>query len=404
MVFFCTVLCIIFRYALIDDLDSILKHLGSSSVCADVLETDAKNACYGNQFVYRLGFAHVLFFSAMVFLVACFRRGIHDGAWCIKVLVVVGTFIGSLWIGDDTMTTFANVALWGSGLFIIIQVLCLLEWVYALSESWREKAEQDPVYFKYLLGVTVLCYVGALVFIILSILQFAAGGCSFAAAEISVTVIATVLFSILSISGLSPHGSLLCSSMVTLYCCFYCWSALSGMAPDVKDSDNKSCNTLLSNDSNSATAVNVVFGLILTCCSLAWSAYSAGQGGSTDLDPTNRSHTVETIPTDDVESNSYHQMSEGHPEIGWGGPELIKPLMIYHFIMVVCTMYMMMTIVNWDVSTTNKAATLEDFGTGSTVVWSKTLAQWLAIVLYTWTLVAQKCLVCCGVERDFNFS
>jgi len=407
MVFFCTVICIVFRYFLIQNIENLTDRFGGSSVCSSVVDVDARNACYGNQFVYRLGFAHVLFFAAMTVLVPCFRRGIHDGAWCLKIVVVLGTLVGSFWIGDDTMATFANVCLWGSSVFIIVQVLCLLEWVYALSESWRDKAEQDDIYFKYLMGSTVFCYLGALTFIIVTIVQFAAGGCGFAAAEISITVIACVLFSILSISGLSPDGSLLCSAMVTLYASFYCWSALSGMDSSVTDSDGSMCNTLLSSDGSGATATNVIIGLVLTCCSLAWSAYCAGDAGSIGVDPTNRSQTVNNdiyanTASNDPEGGGANYQAMEHED--WGGAETIKPLVIYHVIMIVCTMYMMMTIVNWDVDPTAPKATVKDFGTGSTVVWSKTLSQWLAIVLYTWTLCARKCLNACGIERDFDYS
>merc|ERR1712096_361869 len=148
------------------------------------------------------------------------------------------------------------------------------------------------------------------------------------------------------------------------------------MDSSVTDSDGSSCNTLLSSDGSGATATNIVIGLILTCCSLAWSAYCAGDAGSVGIDPTNRSQTVNNdiyadTNRDDPEGANYQSMEQED----WGGAETIKPLVIYHVIMVVCTMYMMMTIVNWDVDPTAPKATVKDFGTGSTVVWSKTLSQ-----------------------------
>merc|ERR1711968_59093 len=103
----------------------------------------------------------------------------------LKALVIVATLIGSLWISDDSMDTFSNVCLYGSAIFIVIQVLILLEWVYAWNESWRDQAQEVEAYFSYLLAVTVFGYVLSLVFLILSIVFFAAPGCSFAAAEIS---------------------------------------------------------------------------------------------------------------------------------------------------------------------------------------------------------------------------
>lgn len=412
VIFLAAVLAVVVRFFLIDQLDTLLKHLGSTSVCQDVLQEEAKDACYGNQFVYREGFALVLFFSLIMLLVACCRKAAHDGMWLPKIAVIVATFIGSLWIGDDAMAGFAVSCMWGSGIFIFIQVLILLEWVYAWNEDWRTKAQEDESFFKYLLAATVAAYLLALTFIVLSIVQFGASGCSLAIAQISWTCVACFLFSMLSISGIADHGSLLCSSMMTLYCCFYCWSALTGMAPDARDDSGNKCNTLLGADGSDAIGPNVIFGLILTCFALAGSAYSSGTG---DLGVTSeRTHSCAEHPQD-PETGNYNRMEDGeHGEDSeakkveaaqeWGGTEMIQPLMTYHFVMVLCSMYMVMTIVNWDTDLTGKKNTLQDFGTGTTVVWVKIIAQWAAIVLYIWTLIAPRMLTACGCERDFEFA
>merc|ERR1711988_392926 len=408
VVFIGTLLSIVVRYALIGHLDTLLHWMGGDSSCNDVQLGDAKQACFGNQFVYRLGFSLVLFFSLMFVLVPCFRKAIHDGSWLLKTTIILATFIGSLWMNDDNAAGFASVCLYGSALFIIIQVLILLEFVYAWNENWRDKAQEDESFFKYLMGSTIMAYLASITFIVLSIVQFGAGGCSFAIAQISWTTVACVLFSVISIT-ISEHGSLLCSSMVTLYCCFYCWSALTGMDPGVTDDAGNKCNTLLSDSGSSATTVNVVFGLILTCLSLAGSAYSSGEGVN-DLTTMNSKHTTDRAykqaSKDPEAGGDYEQMEGGGDQADWdfGSSELVQPLMTYHFIMVVCVMYMVMTVVNWDVDVTSEHAKMENFGTGPTVVWVKTLGQWLTIVLYTWTLVAPKVLEACGVEREFDFS
>jgi hypothetical protein len=349
----------------------------------------------------------------MMLLVAACRKVAHDGAWLIKILVILGTFVGSCWIEDANMVSFADACLYGSAVFILVQIICLLEWVYGWNEAWAAKAwvsdgygeeEETTAYATYLMCASVTGYLVSLVFIILSIVQFAAEGCQFAAAQISWTCIACVLFSVLSISGISEQGSLLCSSMVSLYCTYYCWSALSGMDKTITGSDGSKCNTLLSADDNAGVGVNVFFGLVLTCLSLAFSAWTTAQEGGHDLSLSNNAHTAggEDRP------NPYQRMDGEQDaesqELDFGGPETIKPLMLFHFIMVVCCMFMVMTVVNWDTDITSKNAKLQDFGTGSTVMWVKTLSQWFTILLYVWSIVAQRCLANCGQERDFDFS
>ena len=139
MVGISTVLCVMFRFVMVDNLHTILQYIGATSVCATVHGADAINTCCGNQLVYRVGFALTLFFSAMLLLVGCFQK-LHDGAWLWKGMITVAIFVASLWVEDGVMTTFASMCLGGASLFIVVQILILLEAVYAWNESWRAEA------------------------------------------------------------------------------------------------------------------------------------------------------------------------------------------------------------------------------------------------------------------------
>lgn len=404
LVFTVTVVCLVFRYLLAAHFDSVYNHFHKTSLCFPVEDMAARHACYGNQFVYRMSFSLVLFFSMMLLLVACFRKAAHDGAWMLKNVVVVMVFFASCWIDDSAMVGFASVCLWGSAAFIFLQILALLDWVYAWNEHWRALAEEDSSYFHNLFWTTMLSYGMAVAFIVLAIVQFGAGGCTFAIAQISCTCVVCFLFSLLSVSGIADHGSLLCSAMVTLYCSYYCWSTLTGMAPDITDSNGERCNTLISDDGTAAMYVNVTVGLILTCFGLVWSIYSTAEGLSLDT-------TSEARPNNGKASGSTYAELSGSDDVvqevhDWefGGVETIKPLMGYHLTMILATMFMTMTIVNWDVSSLSPSATLQSFGTGTTVVIAKTLALWLTVVLYLWTIVGQRIMGMCGVERDFDFA
>jgi len=340
----------------------------------------------------------VLFFAAMIPLVACFRLAAHNGAWLAKILFVHLIFIASCWMSDESMAKFASVSLLGSGVFIAMQVLALLDWSYTWNESWRAKAEEDEGYFANLLWATIACYTASIIVIVFTIVQFAAAGCSLAIAEVTCTVIACALFSVLSVVGIADHGSLLCSAVVTLYVCFYCWSGLSGMAGDIKDDSGAACNSLLGTDGNGATAVNVLMGLVLTVLGLAWSVWSTsgtavGGGDNSDGAATEGSYMGLTGGESD---NSGEDA---------GDPSLIQPLVTYHSLMVLVTMFACMVVVNWDAGNTmSTATTLGDYGTGDTVVAVKLIAQWFTVAMYIWTIVAQRCLGLCGVQREFEFN
>lgn len=212
-----------------------------------------------------------------------------------------------------------------------------------------------------------------------------------------------VAFSVLSISGIVSHSSLMCSSMVAVYCAYYCWSALSGTPSDVRSDDGGACNTLLG-DHNNATAVNVVVGLILTCLSLAWSAYSLGASEASLSLSSQPALNSSSAGSNYAELSVEENTEQSAMDFDFGDSSSICPLVRYHFIMTICAMFMTMTVVNWDIHATEQMSYLRDFGTGWTVVWVKSSAQWLAISLYVWTIIAPRVLGMCGVEREFDFA
>ena len=127
LVFYALMVCLSFRYLLVSELDWVFEHFGTSSSCASILDSDAKFACFGNQFVYRMSFAFVLFFAMMIPLVACFRLRSHNGGWLAKILLIHSIFIASCWISDEAMAGFASLCLVGSGIFIAMQAPALAQ-------------------------------------------------------------------------------------------------------------------------------------------------------------------------------------------------------------------------------------------------------------------------------------
>jgi len=215
------------------------------------------------------------------------------------------------------------------------------------------------------------------VFMVLAIVQFGAAGCTFAIAQIVWTCVAIVGFTVLSV--VMDNGSFLCSSMVAAYCAYYCWSSLSGQDVDVLNDAGNQCNTILHKDGSAASTVNIIFGLFLTCFSLAGSAYSSGTG---DIGTHHLAHHHQEGCDNTEGDGHYDRMEDGRPAVtptqgdsDFGASDVVKPLMVYHAVMVLCVMFMIMTIVNWDVNVSEKTATMQDFGTGSTVVWVKALSQ-----------------------------
>jgi hypothetical protein len=98
-----------------------------------------------------------------------------------------------------------------------------------------------------------------------------------------------------------------------------------------------------------------------------------------------------------VEGN-FRNAKEGDEE-----PITNEKFWFFHFTMAAGSVYMAMLLTDWGsgsattVAEGGQAAVLSS-GMGSTSMWIKTISEWLALLLYTWTLIAPRCFP----DRDFS--
>lgn len=110
-------------------------------------------AAVGYLAVYRLCFAMTLFFFAMSLLMIGVksskdpRAGIQNGFWAIKYLVLIGTIIGAFFIPEDGSGTFGTTWMYfgliGGFLFILIQLVLVIDFAHRWAESWVAKYEES---------------------------------------------------------------------------------------------------------------------------------------------------------------------------------------------------------------------------------------------------------------------
>ncbi len=100
------------------------------------------------------------------------RSGLQNGFWFFKYLALIGICVGAFYIPSGT---FEEVLLYfgiiGGFLFIIIQLILLIDFIHAWNEKWVEKFEngQKEYYYGLLIftgfffcvtiTISVLCYV-----------------------------------------------------------------------------------------------------------------------------------------------------------------------------------------------------------------------------------------------------
>jgi len=79
--------------------------------------------CTGVSALIRMSFSLAIFHTLMFLSTLCrnkFSAALHEGFWTFKVLLIIGIWIGSLWIPNDpVMDGYLVMAKWVSVLFLI---------------------------------------------------------------------------------------------------------------------------------------------------------------------------------------------------------------------------------------------------------------------------------------------
>jgi len=381
-----TLMGLVFRFN--DDAQSSLHWLadyGGFGGC-DGVEPEVKNLCLGTQFVLRLGFTLSIFFAAMMCLVACCRKKAHDGAFFFKFFAIAAAFVVSLWIPDSNLYRFGKVAAVGAGFFIAAQVLCLLEFAYAWNEDWRSRDGAGENKWKYaILVIAIVFLLGFLGFVIASYVLFTPSGCGGGVAQVTLTLLTGIFFTVLSMTFWCEHGAILPSSCIALYSGYYCFSALSSWP-------SQHCNKLYDDSGNDSgsSIISVIIGLILTVLGVAYSAMTTANQI--------RDEEVVQVKTQTVRSGDIEQPLTSSDENSADGAS-IWSLMRYHIVMMLASMYMTMVLCSWEIDSPD-TSTLQNFGINNWSMIVKLVSQWVAVVLYIWTLIAPKAFP----NRKFEFA
>jgi hypothetical protein len=319
--------------------------------------------CIGAQACYRISFAMALFFFIHwavsspwnLCLSGAQRVSFNQAGILYKLISLIPLFLISFAIPNDFFVVFAWISLVTSVVFLVGQLVVLLEFSYSWSDDWATR--EDSKYANGLLVCTVVMFLGAISFIAVSYSYFGKNSaCQTNQAMISITLVAAIMYSALSI--VAPRGSILPSATVFLYTAYTCFSAMA-MTP------NSECNSM-----GSTGLTQLIISTIFSGISLAYMTVSAGESRSAfQLDA-----QEETVEEAEAASFSF-----------------------FHVQMLLGSCYLAMLLTNWTIlgSTTMKELKPNDYEGG---YWAKLSSEIVCILLYLWTLLAP--FIC--RDRDFN--
>ncbi|XP_031450948.1 serine incorporator 2 isoform X2 [Phasianus colchicus] len=376
---------------------------GSDSVLGVQADVDC-SGFLGHKAVYRMGFATAAFFFLFAVLMVCVRSSkdpraaIQNGFWFFKFLLLVGLTVGAFYIPDGSFTSvWFYFGVVGSFLFILIQLILLIDFAHSWSQLWLRNADESNAkgWYAALCIVTSIFYAASITAIALLYVYYTKPqGCTEGKVLISINLILCLIISAVSIlpkiQEAQPHSGLLQASLITLYTIFITWSALANVP-------TQECNPtlLLRNSTGSAAdpqlttwwdAPSIVGLVVFILCTLFISIRSSDHTQVNKLMLTEESGAG--AGTEAAAESGVHRAYDNEQE------GVTYSYSFFHLCLLLAALYIMMTLTNWY----RPDDSLQMLHSPWTAVWVKISSSWAGLLLYVWTLVAPLVLP----ERDFS--
>lgn len=395
LLFTTVISCIMLSPSVEKQLDKLHWICGSADIdCKEVI---------GYLAVYRVEFGTVMFFLLMALLMIGVkssrdpRSSIQNGFWAIKLIILVGFIVGAFFIpkSDAFIQGWMIVGLIGAFMFIMVQLVLLVDFAHSWNESWVDKMEDsDSKCWQFLLLFFTLGMYGLSIAGIVCMFIFFAQSdkekCKIEKFVISFELIMCVIISALAISPIvqarQAKSGLLQSAAITLYTTYLTWSALSYRSGDCNRlrGDTNGKNLEPSVDSQSIIGVVLTFVLVIYACIRTSSSSQIGKLGLNDKPEDDR--TVLDQPTD--------QNENGQRVIDDETEAVTYSYTFFHVTMMFACLYLMMTITNWYKPNSDMNALSQSDAS----FWVKISSSWICIGLYMWTLMAPVIFA----DRDFE--
>ncbi|KAG4960172.1 hypothetical protein AAZX31_13G191300 [Glycine max] len=329
---------------------------------------------YQAQAVLRVSLGNFLFFGILALIMIGVkdqndrRDSWHHGGWTAKIVIWLLLVVLAFFLPDAIILVYGFIAKIGAGLFLLIQVIILLDFTHTWNDAWVEKDEQK--WYIALLAVSVGCYIAAFTVSGILFIWFNPSGydCSLNIFFLVMTMILAFVFAIIALHP-QVNGSLLPAAVVSLYCAYVCYTGLSSEPHDYE------CNGL--NKSRAVSTGTLVLGMLTTVLSVLYSALRAGSS-TTFLSPPSSPRLGGSKPLleEAEEGKAKKEEKEARP--------VSYSYSFFHLIFALASMYSAMLLSGW--TSTSESSDLIDVGWTS--VWVRIGTEWVTAGLYIWSLLA----------------
>ncbi|KAJ2521025.1 Membrane protein tms1 [Coemansia sp. RSA 1939] len=405
-----------------------------------------EGVCYGTLAVHRMCFSLSLWHLVLGLLTTGVvdsrhpRAQLQNGYWVVKVVGWMALVVLSFVIPNGFFEFYSKyVAMVGAGVFLLVQLVLLVDFAYSLAEGCIQRWEdtERPLWRNLLVGGTVGTYVAFATMTIVDYVYFAAEGCGRNQFFITANLILCIVVSVAAVhprvqeanlkSGLAQAG------MVTAYASYLVTSALAGSPPpsDDEGAGQPVCNPLAS--AAGARATMAVVGAFFTIGAICYSTTNAAVKGNTLIrtppseyeplatsDPSELGSVPLASSSTAQQTNAQLRQSALRDAVASGalpasaladyGADVDADsassddeklgvqynYTFFHIIFCMASMYAAMLLTNWN--SINSSDHVIIIGRSVMAVWVKVITSWLCLALYSWTLLAPVVLT----DRDWS--
>ncbi|KAL3678925.1 hypothetical protein R1sor_021881 [Riccia sorocarpa] len=321
--------------------------------------------CLGAEGVLRASFGCFLFFFVMYLTTVRTSRtddprdSWHSGWWPVKAFILAFFIVIPFFIPSAFIQIYGEIARFGAGIFLVIQLVSIVNFIYWWNESWLSDNNIRRCRIPIVL-VSVLSFVASIGAIILMYIYFSPrASCGLNIFFITWTLVLIIIMTIISLKP-DINAGLLTSGLMALYLVFLCWSSI--MSEPVSETCNTMTRQTGKGDWLTILSFLIAFGAIVM------STFSTG------IDSKAFSFKTDEDP------------SEDKVPYGYG---------FFHFVFAMGSMYFAMLLIGWNLHQTAHKWSID---TGWASVWVKIVNEWLAAALYIWTMIAPFVIK----DRDFS--
>eukprot|EP00741_Cyanophora_paradoxa_P011470 tig00020560_g11081.t1 len=376
----------------------VMRDYGASALAWIPQLSDACKTvvCFGKMAVFRIGFTSLLFHGTHFLLLLGvdskrdWRAHVQNHWWGSKAFVWVSILVCTFLMPNSVFVVYAEMARWGAGLFILLQLVLLLDFAYSWNRAWAEK--ESPAWYAAILVACLALLGGALALIVLMYVSFTGREyCGLFSGYITVCLVLGVGYTFASCLKVVEHGALLPSAVIFAYCAYLCWAAVLSVPAD----DYRSACITFSVRGAPQT-YEIVLGALFTFVSVARSTFAASSR-SQDIIGTGGGRRAAAVP--DMAGPAPATMvgddhSEEEDEEAGEGAGTGYSYAFFHFTFLLASAYVAMLMSNWSFEG-DSAYTIDR---GWVSVWVKVGSMVAASLLYIWSLFAPLLFP----DRDFG--